>query len=71
LGLSRGITQNTGWRPRFEGGLQIPDWTRGSLLPEYLEKRGREGWELVGASAGKPMFGVTDYYQLFFKKPLE
>jgi hypothetical protein len=60
-----------GWRPRFEGGVEIPDWTRGRLLTGYLEERGRMGWELVAASSGKPMFGATDCFQLFFKKPVE
>jgi hypothetical protein len=60
-----------GWRPRYEGGVELAGWTRGPLLPNYLEERGREGWELVAASSGRPMFGVTDYFQLFFKKPTE
>ena len=60
-----------GWRPRYEGGVEISGWTRGRLLLDYLEERGREGWELVAACSGRPMFGVTDYLQLFFKKPME
>jgi hypothetical protein len=58
-----------GWRPRYEGGVEIAGWVRGPLLHNYLEERGRAGWELVAASSGKPMFGVTDYYQLFFRRP--
>jgi len=58
-----------GWRPRFEGGVEVAGWTSGPLLHTYLERRGREGWELVAAGAGRPMFGVMDCYQLFFKKP--
>jgi hypothetical protein len=57
-----------GWRPRYEGGVEIAGWLTGPLLHTYLEGRGREGWELVTATAGKPMFGVTDCYQLFFKR---
>jgi hypothetical protein len=60
-----------GWRPRYEGGVEIAGWTRGPLLHSYLDARGREGWELVAASSGKSMFGTTDYYQLFFRKPVE
>ena len=60
-----------GWRPRYEGGVELTDWTRGPLLPNYLKERGNEGWELVAATSGRPMFGVTDYFQLFFRKPTE
>jgi hypothetical protein len=44
---------------------------RGPLLHNYLDARGQEGWELVAASSGKSMFGATDYYQLFFRRPVE
>jgi hypothetical protein len=60
-----------GWRPRYEGGNELTDWTRGPLLPSYLKERGNQGWELVAACSGRPMFGVTDYYQLFFRRPTE
>lgn len=60
-----------GWRPRYEGGVEIAGWTRGPLLHNYLEERGRAGWELVAAASGRPMFGVTDSYQLFFRRPAE
>jgi hypothetical protein len=59
-----------GWRPRYEGGIERPDWTRGPLLPNYLTERGNEGWELVAACSGRSMFGVTDCYQLFFRRPV-
>jgi hypothetical protein len=58
-----------GWRPRYEGGVERSDWTRGPLLPHYLTERGSEGWELVAACSGSPMFGVMDLYQLFFRRP--
>ena len=60
-----------GWRPRYESGNELADWTRGPLLPAYLKERGNQGWELVAACSGRPMFGVTDYYQLFFRRPTE
>jgi hypothetical protein len=60
-----------GWRPRYEGGNELADWTHGPLLPAYLKERGNQGWELVAACSGRPMFGVTDYYQLFFRRPTE
>ena len=60
-----------GWRPRYEGGIERAGWMRGPLLHDYLEARGSEGWELVAASSGKAMFGATDDYQLFFRRPAE
>ena len=57
-----------GWRPRYEGGVERADWTRGPLLPDYLTERGNEGWELVAACSGRPMFGVMDFYQLYFRR---
>jgi hypothetical protein len=60
-----------GWRPRYENGVELAGWTQGLLLPGYLDKRGREGWELAAATCGRAMFGTTDYYQLFFIRPIE
>jgi hypothetical protein len=60
-----------GWRPRYENGVELAGWTQGLLLPNYLEKRGREGWELAAATGGRAMFGTADYYQLFLKRPVE
>ncbi len=63
--------EHRGWRPRFENGVELLEWVQGPLLHSYLEKRGLEGWELVAAASGKPLFGATDCYQLFFKRPVE
>jgi hypothetical protein len=60
-----------GWRPRYENGVELAGWAHGPLLQSYLEEQGLEGWELVAATSGRPMFGVTDCYQLFFKRPVE
>jgi hypothetical protein len=60
-----------GWRPRYESGAELAGWMRGPLLHSYLQERGHEGWELVAATSGRPMFGVTDCYQLFLRKPIE
>jgi hypothetical protein len=60
-----------GWRPRYDRGVELTDWTRRPLLPNYLNEQGNEGWELVAACSGRPMFGVMDYLQLFFKRPVE
>jgi hypothetical protein len=60
-----------GWRPRYENGVELVGWTQGQPLPSYLEKRGREGWELAAATCGRALFGTTDYYQLFFRRPTE
>jgi hypothetical protein len=60
-----------GWRPRYESGAELAGWMHGPLLHSYLQERGHEGWELVAATSGRPMFGVTDCYQLFFRRPAE
>jgi hypothetical protein len=60
-----------GWRPRYDRGVEVPNWTQGPLLPGYLNEQGNGGWELVAACSGRPMFGVMDYLQLFFKRPIE
>jgi hypothetical protein len=60
-----------GWRPRYEGGAELIDWMHGPLLHKFLEERRCAGWELVAATSGKPMFGVTDCYQLFFRRPID
>ena len=58
-----------GWRPRFVNGQEQTDWMRAPLIHEYAEQKGEEGWELISASAGQRMYGLTDQRQLFFKRP--
>ncbi|MEA3335454.1 MAG: hypothetical protein U9R25_06050 [Chloroflexota bacterium] len=58
-----------GWRPRYINGREIKGWTQAPLVHDYMEQLGEDGWELVGAGNGKPLYGKTDYVQLFFKRP--
>jgi hypothetical protein len=58
-----------GWRPRFINGQEIDRWMDGPVIHDYLDQLGQEGWELVGANAGKRLYGSSDQYQLFFKRP--
>jgi hypothetical protein len=60
-----------GWRPRYQNGRELADWTGGPLLHQYLQSLGDEGWELVAASAGERLYGSTDTHQLYFKRPKE
>ena len=57
-----------GWRPRYEGGVELSDWTQGPLLVDYLRRQGEEGWELVSACSGESMFGMADRCQLYFRR---
>lgn len=57
-----------GWRPRYVNGFEAYGWMEGPLIHDYLEQRGQEGWELVGVAAGKPMYSVSDSYQLYFRR---
>jgi hypothetical protein len=57
-----------GWRPRFENGVEIAGWMHGLLLHDFLDQAGRDGWELVAASAGESLYGSSDKRQLYFKR---
>ncbi len=41
----------------------------GPVIHDYVAGLGDEGWELIGASAGERMYGLTDLRQLYFKRP--
>jgi hypothetical protein len=58
-----------GWRPRFVNGRELADWMNAPIVHDYVDQLGEEGWELSGASAGQNMYGLTDRYQLYFKRP--
>lgn len=58
-----------GWRPRYIDGREISNWMEAPLIHDYLGQLGEDGWELVAASAGKRLYGSSDHYQLFFKRP--
>lgn len=57
-----------GWRARFVDGVEIPDWTGGPLLHEYLQQLAEQGWELVSAASGERLYGVSDRHQLYLRK---
>jgi len=57
-----------GWRPRYQDGRELRDWTNGPLIHEFLREMGAAGWELAAASAGERLYGTADSHQLFFKK---
>jgi hypothetical protein len=58
-----------GWRPRYLDGKAIKDWTEGPLMHEYIASMGEQGWELATACSGDKLFGRSDKYQLYFKRP--
>lgn len=58
-----------GWRPRFINGQEIRNWMQAPVIHDYISQLGEDGWELVGAGGGKALYGSSDYYQLFFKRP--
>jgi len=58
-----------GWRPRFVNGQELRDWMFGPSIHDYVNQRGGEGWELAAAAAGQSLYGTSDRYQLFFRKP--
>jgi hypothetical protein len=57
-----------GWRLRFVDGEEVEDWTDGPLMHEYLDLMGESGWELTSACSGEKLFGLTDKFQLYFKR---
>lgn len=57
-----------GWRARFINGRELPDWTGGPLIHDYLAEMGKEGWELAAASAGERLYGSGDHHHLYFKR---
>jgi len=57
-----------GWRSRFIDGKEIPNWMSAPLLHEYIQLKADEGWELVSATSGEPLYGASDKRQLFFKR---
>lgn len=57
-----------GWRPRYINGSEIHQWMDAPLIHDYISQMGEDGWELVGATSGKALYGARDYYQLYFKR---
>lgn len=63
------FSEYRGWRPRFINGQEIRNWMHAPLIHDYLAQLGEDGWEMVGAGGGKALYGASDYYQAFFKRP--
>lgn len=61
--------EHKGWRPRYLNGQEVPDWMDAPVIHDYVGQLGEDGWELVSASAGQRMYGLTDVRQLYFKRP--
>jgi hypothetical protein len=57
-----------GWRPRFVDGVELADWFRLPIIHEYLSLVADDGWELVAATSGEKMYGLSDKIQLYFIK---
>lgn len=58
-----------GWRPRFVDGWELRDWMFGPLIHDYVNRRSAEGWEMVAAAAGQSLYGTSDRYQIYFRRP--
>lgn len=63
------FSEYRGWRPRFINGQEVRNWMHAPLIHDYLAQLGEDGWEMVGAGGGKALYGASDYYQAFFKRP--
>jgi hypothetical protein len=63
------LQDHRGWRPRFINGQEVRNWAQAPIIHEYVDQLGEDGWDLVAASSGKTMYGSSDQYQLFFKRP--
>jgi hypothetical protein len=37
------------WRPRFANGAPLPDWETGTLVHDFCNRLGEEGWEIVSS----------------------
>lgn len=61
--------EHGGWRVRFIDGQPVKNWAESLTLVEYNAMMGEEGWELAGACSGTPLYGRSDTYQLFYKRP--
>jgi hypothetical protein len=58
-----------GWRPRFVDGRELRDWMFGPLIHDYVNQRSLAGWELVSVASGQSLYGTSDRYQMYFRKP--
>ena len=58
-----------GWRPRFVNGQEVGDWMNGPSVHATINQRSTDGWELVAVASGQPMYGTSDLYQMYFRRP--
>ena len=58
-----------GWRPRFVNGQELRDWMFGPLIHDYVNQRSADGWELAAVASGQSMYGTSDRYQIYFRRP--
>jgi hypothetical protein len=52
----------------YVDGVEISNWIGGPLIHDYAAECGEEGWELAGVATGRPVYGLGDSYQLYFKR---
>jgi hypothetical protein len=57
-----------GWRLRYINGDEVENWMESPLIHEYINQVGEQGWEMIAASSGERMYGLSDHQQLFFKR---
>ena len=58
-----------GWRPRFVNGRELRDWMFGPLIHDYVNQRSADEWELAAVASGQSMYGTSDRYQIYFRRP--
>lgn len=58
-----------GWRPRFVNGQEVGNWMNGPSAHATINERSADGWELVAVASGQPMYGTSDLYQMYFRRP--
>jgi hypothetical protein len=58
-----------GWRPRFVNGRELRDWMFGPLIHDYVNQHSVDGWELAAVASGQSMYGTSDRYQIYFRRP--
>ena len=41
----------------------------GPLIHDYVNQRSVDGWELAAVASGQSMYGTSDRYQIYFRRP--
>lgn len=67
VGYPELTSDTTVWRPRYVNEVEIEHWEQGSLLSEFANHKGREGWELISTNSDNSL-GSTFVFRLIFKR---